>query len=162
MKRRFESVVVFFFFFTRRCSCRVLADLQFNLSVLQEALIKPLLRNDIKLNPNYLFNYTHAWESWIFTAKAFLKIQPRYHLIKTSQRFENVRMWFTFIESIIIHVSVHIEIFPSNKRQLSLRMLIGSIIRIITVQRMRMGELKMLQNKKKALSKSSSCTNVKH
>lgn len=41
----------------------------------------------------------------------------------------------TFIESVIIHVSVYVQILSSHKGEFCLRVLIGSIIRVITKER---------------------------
>lgn len=41
----------------------------------------------------------------------------------------------TFIESVIIHVSVHVQILSSHKGEFCFRMLIGSIVRVITKER---------------------------
>ena len=40
----------------------------------------------------------------------------------------------TFIEAIIIHVSIYIDVFSSSERKLHLRVVIGAIVWIIAVK----------------------------
>lgn len=41
----------------------------------------------------------------------------------------------TFIKSVIIHVSIHVQVLSSYKGELCLRVLIGSIVGVITEER---------------------------
>lgn len=41
----------------------------------------------------------------------------------------------TFIKSVIIHVSIHVQVLSSHKGELCLRVLIGSIVGVITEER---------------------------
>lgn len=53
-------------------------------------------------------------------------------LILYSMSFWSLVLLLTFVEAIVIHVSIHIQILSSHKGEFCFRMLIWSIVRVIT------------------------------
>lgn len=41
----------------------------------------------------------------------------------------------TLVEAVIVHVSVHVQILPGHKGEFCLRVLVGSIVRVVTERR---------------------------